>query len=98
MFKARSPLTHLTTVQTTYQSKISAPIPMWSVRSPTKKYRSPIRLWLLLASTRLLFRNRMSSTASMSCGECSVERGLTPIDANEVLKRYGNIGVSMMID
>jgi hypothetical protein len=40
----------------------------------------------------------MSSTASMSCGVSSVERGLTPIDANEVLKRYGNIGVSMMID
>jgi len=34
----------------------------------------------------------------MLCGGCLVERGLTPIDANEVLKRYGNIGVNMMID
>jgi hypothetical protein len=43
MFKASSPLTHLITVQTTHQSRIKAPIKMWSVKKPRKKYRSPIQ-------------------------------------------------------
>jgi hypothetical protein len=43
MFKARSPLTHLMTVQTTHHSKIRAPIAKCSVKSPRKKYKSPIQ-------------------------------------------------------
>ena len=55
MFNARSPLTHLITVQTSHQSKISAPIAKCSVRSPTKKYRSPIQKVYLKLEMRLAY-------------------------------------------
>ena len=83
MFKARSPLTHLITVQTTHQSKTSVPIKKCSVKIPIKKYRksNPKRCYLKL-EMRLTYAIR---PVSLKIGDHNTDKNRYSCEkANEI--------------